>query len=292
MLNGYFINLDRAPDRAAFMRSQLERVGLQGVQRVTAVDGAALAPPPGCPLLPGEYACFLSHLRVLEQAPGGGHTLVLEDDAELSARLPGILAQAVREPAPAFDVALLECMPHFSLAHVSTLWNTACAYTGHPRRTGLLDARAFFHWGTVAYLVPPHALEPVRAVLREGLAEGPLMPVDDCLKRAFLAGRLRGAITVPFLATPALQWHGRSTIGNGARVPGDPLVVLRRLLFAGELGAIAPFARSFADVKVDPALRMLTPVLRDIAADQQAAARRQEPRGPSLPAAPDASPGP
>ena len=39
-LAGFYINLDRAPDRDAFMQEQLARLGMQWVQRHRAVDGA------------------------------------------------------------------------------------------------------------------------------------------------------------------------------------------------------------------------------------------------------------
>lgn len=82
MLTGSYINLDRSPDRAAFMQAQLARLGMAWVQRHRAVDAAEVAVPPGCPLLAAEVACFLSHLQVLQRAPEHAHVLVLEDMAK------------------------------------------------------------------------------------------------------------------------------------------------------------------------------------------------------------------
>lgn len=293
-ITGCYINLARAPDRAAFMQAQLARLGMDWVRRAPAVDGAGIAMPPGCSLLPGEYACYLSHLQAVQAAPPDAFLLVLEDDMQLSDQLPEMLDRVVQGPPPAFDIALLECQPQLTPAHASLLWDTAARhFVGSSRwisGVGLLDARDCFKWGNAAYLVPPAGRARLLALLHEGLAEGPVMPVDDVLARGFRSGQLRGAVTVPFLATTGLQWHGRSTIGNGMRVPGDPLMVLRRLLFAGELGGVEALTRSFAHVELDPALRMLSVVLRDIAADQRREAQRRGPVESSAPG-PAANPG-
>ncbi|TWO70579.1 glycosyltransferase family 25 protein [Caenimonas sedimenti] len=273
---GYYINLDRSPDRAAFMQEQLARLGLHGMQRHVAIDGAQSALPPGCTLLPGEYACFLSHLRVLEQAPPESVTLVLEDDVELSPHLPELLSGIVQAAAPAFDIALLECQPHFSLADVSRLWDVASRhFVGVTRRIGgvdLMDAQRHYKWGMIAYVVPPAARRRVLEVLHRAMANGPILPIDRCLEQAFTTQALRGAITVPFLATPSLRWHGRSTISND-RLPQNPLTVLRRLLYAGGFGDIEELTRSFAGAPADPALRLFGLVLRELAAYQRAVAQ-------------------
>ncbi|RYZ01034.1 MAG: glycosyltransferase family 25 protein, partial [Comamonadaceae bacterium] len=247
-LAGFYINLARCPDRAAFMEDQFARLGLGGMQRHVAVDAQDRTLPAGCPLLPGEYACLLSHLQVLERAPAGHFVLVLEDDAELSQQLPQLLAQAVQGPLGDADIVFLECQPHLSLPHLSILWEAAAAWlaedeAGRRRVSGvaLLDARPLFKWGTMAYVVTPAGREKLLPMMRRW-AQDPLLPVDRCCERALQAGDLRGVITVPFLATTGLQWHGRSTIGNAWRVPPDVSMVLRRLLFAGSITEVGEMA--------------------------------------------------
>ena len=281
-LAGRYINLDRCPERADFMRSQLERLGLaQAVQRHAAVDGAGLPAAPGSPLLPGERACFLSHLQVLEGAAPDGFTLVLEDDAELSEQLPELLHKAIAGPLAGADIAFLECQPHFTPAHLGALWEAACrllpADPAAPRRAAgveLLDAAKFYQWSTSAYVVTPAGRAKILGLMREWLREGPLLPVDRCYERALASGQLRGVLTVPFLATTALHWHGRSTIGNDARLPPHAFMVLRRLLYAGSLQPVAPLAQALAAAPVDPALQMYGLVQRELAALQRAQARR------------------
>jgi GR25 family glycosyltransferase involved in LPS biosynthesis len=276
-LAGYYINLDRSPERAACMDAQLARLGLgQAVVRHAAVDGAQLPPAPASPLLPGERACLLSHLQVLERAAPDRFTLVLEDDAELSDQLPELVAKCMAGPLDGVDLAFLECQPQFTPAHLAALWDVACrllpAQAHAPRRAAgieLLDAARFFKWGTLAYVVTPAGRGKLIAMFHAWLREGPLLPVDRSYERALAAGTLRGVITVPFLATTGLQWHGQSTIGNDWRVPPHAFMVLRRLLYAGSLREAEPMAQALADAPVDPALQMYGLVLRELAAAQR-----------------------
>lgn len=274
-LTGFYINLDRSPERAAFMQAQLMRLGMPWVQRLAATDAQHVALPPDCPLLPGEYACFLSHLRAVEQADDDGFTLVLEDDTELSEQLPGILGRALDAPLPAFDVAMLECQPQFSLAHISQLWDAASRHLiGASRRIAgidLMDARLFYKWGTPGYVIPPGARTRLLARMRAWLAEGPMLPIDRRFERAFAQGELQGVVTVPFLVTTGLQWHGRSTIGTGARLPSGQLMVLRRLLYAGEFAAAEALLPRDGRA-AEPRVELLALVLRELAARQRAEA--------------------
>src|SRR6478609_8499305 len=129
-LAGFYINLDRAPDRDAFMQQQLARLGMEWVQRHRAVDGAGIQLPAGCTLMSGELGCMLSHLEVLRRAPPDACTLVLEDDAELSPQLPELVNKAVQAGMGGADVLILECQTHFTLAHLSRLWDCASRYIG------------------------------------------------------------------------------------------------------------------------------------------------------------------
>ena len=260
------------------MQSQLARLGLDGVRRLPAVDGQQTGVPAGCPLLPGEYACFLSHRAAIESGPSNGCMLVLEDDTELCDQLPGLLANLLQGPLANYDIVFLECQPHISLAHASALWNAASHLLvtdpddpARRRALGveLLDARPFYKWSAAAYLVTPRGRDKLLVLLRAWLAQPQALPFDRCLEQALVAGQLRGALTVPFLATTGLQWHGRSTIGHGSRLPADSLMVLRRLLYAGSVAEVEPMARAMAQSQADPVLAMFSLVLREMAAWQR-----------------------
>ena len=94
MVRIYLINLDRSPERLAFMMQQLGAIGL-AAERISAIDGAKvdLAPYADSKLKVGEIGCFLSHRAAWETllATDDQNALVLEDDIRLGKKLPNFL---------------------------------------------------------------------------------------------------------------------------------------------------------------------------------------------------------
>ncbi len=104
-LHAWVINLDRAPERLARIRAQLERLKLPWT-RLPAVDARAFTPAQAAALdaplyrrrhgmepAPGELGCYLSHVEVMRRflASDAEFALVLEDDVLLGAALPAVL---------------------------------------------------------------------------------------------------------------------------------------------------------------------------------------------------------
>jgi glycosyl transferase family 25 len=98
------INLNRSPERLAFMAAQLGRLGLAFV-RSSAVDGAAipakefdrLSRTYMRPLSRPELGCLLSHASAWRHCVETGRpALILEDDAFLSDKLPAFLSELGR----------------------------------------------------------------------------------------------------------------------------------------------------------------------------------------------------
>lgn len=95
----YLVNLDKNPDRLAFMDGQLRRLGIE-YERIPAIYGKALTTSErkthlasfrarltkGAPLSDGELGCALSHIAVYCKmiSTGCPVALVLEDDVLLS----------------------------------------------------------------------------------------------------------------------------------------------------------------------------------------------------------------
>ncbi len=115
----YFINLDRRPDRRAFMEEQFARLGL-AAERIAGVTPAEISDELKdryCNAArlrwqtSSELACSLSHLKALGAflASGDKLALVLEDDTILSPVLPGFLSLYEREPRE--DVLRIESSP-------------------------------------------------------------------------------------------------------------------------------------------------------------------------------------
>jgi glycosyl transferase family 25 len=93
------INLDRSPDRLAFMSDQLGRLGL-AFTRLSATDGSHIAQDEFDrlsrtymrPITRSELGCLTSHVQAWRHcAETGRSILVLEDDVLLSGRLRDFL---------------------------------------------------------------------------------------------------------------------------------------------------------------------------------------------------------
>ena len=109
----WVINLDRAPDRLARVREQLDRLQMP-FMRLPAVDARQFTPTQralldeatfhrrhGMTPLPGELGCYLSHIEVMRQllASTADAALVLEDDVLLHDTLPAVVAALMAQRA-------------------------------------------------------------------------------------------------------------------------------------------------------------------------------------------------
>lgn len=118
----YYINLDRVPERRAFMETEFARAGLAGAHRISAtdasqpgaLDGARYVPGSGSRwgLLPSEIACFESHRRIWQIGADRGLPAVVafEDDVQLSGAAADVIRTLVRN-ADKFDYVKLDYWP-------------------------------------------------------------------------------------------------------------------------------------------------------------------------------------
>ncbi|UVK44363.1 O-antigen ligase family protein [Mesorhizobium sp. AR07] len=119
-LSIFAINLDRETGRWSELLASAEAVGLT-LQRIAAVDGRALAKEEwteidlptarklsGRDILPGEYACYRSHIQALETflAGGSAYGLIVEDDVLFSEDTKRRI-EAIIAAVPDFDVIKL-----------------------------------------------------------------------------------------------------------------------------------------------------------------------------------------
>jgi len=119
----------------------------------------------------------------------------------------------------------------------------------HIRGVDLYDAQLTYAWGLTAYIVTPKGRDTVPAVMHDCLRLGPPGPVDILIKHACADGRLKGAVMVPFLATPLLESYAGTTI-DGRNQAEDRLVIasaVRRMFYAGRIGDVDRFAQPSLD---------------------------------------------
>jgi hypothetical protein len=271
-LGGYYINLDRSPDRRARMEAELARVGVDWVKRFAAVDGKQITPGPRCAISPSELACFLSHTQLIESAPEDQYTVIFEDDVELSLDLPLVLHPGQLGALADNDIVLLDCQPYWSTAAVQAMWRSYSRQlvdprdlhdADAPRRVKGVDihpANSLYCWGLQAYMVTPKGRKTLPPLLHQTLDRGPPGPIDILVKHALLDGRLKGAVFIPFLASPRLESHTETTM-EGRELAADRLAIvsaIRRLFFAGPAPGIAEYVRALRPADATQPIDMLS----------------------------------
>jgi hypothetical protein len=202
IVEGVFINLDRATARRSAMESQLSDIGLPyAVERFAAIEGSG---QPGCPgnLRPGQYGCWLSHLAALERSlPSRRHLHVMEDDALLSrnlALLPEALATLASDPGASWDVLYLDA----TLVEIADMYQMF-EWVQRARRNGNVHLHPipaeFTVYGALSYVVNSSRKKNVLEFLRPYLHAG--APIDDVFAAGIRQGRLKAYLTAPFLTS-------------------------------------------------------------------------------------------
>jgi len=114
MIPAFFINLDRHPDRKAFIEKQLTEIGFLA-ERVPGVDGRDLPPEIASRysfadyLTDGQVGCSASHLKVWQIVKDRAipAALVLEDDAIIAPDLASVLAETLSALPNGWDLVRL-----------------------------------------------------------------------------------------------------------------------------------------------------------------------------------------
>jgi len=178
-MKAYCINLDRRPDRLAYISGEFARLAIP-FERVAAVDAqdpsvaaeAARIPPmtfgPRVQMSAGAYGCFQSHREIWRRllASGDSHAMAFEDDLVLAPGLAG-LTGADWIPADA-DIVKIET---FGIrVHLARRGEVAVA---GGRRLAPLRS---FHHGTGSFVISAAAAARLLA-----LTETISLPIDRFL---------------------------------------------------------------------------------------------------------------
>jgi hypothetical protein len=215
-IEGVFINLDRSPERRAEMERQIAQIELPyPLRRLAGVDGERqpVGPPP---LRAGQYGCWLSHLKALEQSIGQDHHLhIMEDDALISTALP-ILPEVVQSldsgSAGEWDILYLDAtlIEVADMCHVFGWAKTA-------RDDGTVRVRTvpkeFTVYGTHSYVVNASRKAFVLDFLKRHAASG--SPLDNVAAYGIQSGKLRAFMTTPFMTSGSDLGLSRTTGESG-----------------------------------------------------------------------------
>ena len=155
----YVINLDRAPERMARMERLLAAISVP-FERVAAVDGAKLPPPPisadgAYAVSRSEIACANSHQKCwdLFSQSGDPYCVIIEDDVHFGSDFAAFMESPPTFPAD-FDLIKIESLH-------TKVWlerRPAPADIGGRR----LKRLAFDHMGSAGYVLSRQGLEKLR----------------------------------------------------------------------------------------------------------------------------------
>jgi glycosyl transferase family 25 len=160
----YVINLDRAPERRARISKLLGDMGVP-YERVPAVDGRTLPPPPaaapngGYLMSPAETACARSHQKCwdLFERSGEPYCVVLEDDVHFGSDFAAFMTGGPSFPHD-FDLIKIEATPF-------KVWldrHNPLPMIGQR----LLVRLASHHMGSAGYVLSRSGLEKLREITR------------------------------------------------------------------------------------------------------------------------------
>lgn len=274
-MDGYYINLDRSPERRSAMDAQLLQLDMPWVRRLAAVDGATLVPGPTCGISAGELACFASHAQAIAAPSAGGFRLVLEDDVQIAQDLPAIVQGFGLAQLEAYDLVFLDCQPQVNATAIMTLWNClqthrVDAATGRVSGANIYNADDIYHFGATAYIVTPAGRARLPLLLQQAVEAGPTLPIDMWFARMGHEKQLRTAVIAPFLATPALESYAASTLSGRAAAPLEMVGMnaLRRMFFAGPWQPAEGYSKAWREQNDsdDPQLNLLTALFMKLTA--------------------------
>jgi len=203
---GYYINLDRSPDRRAVMDAQLARLGLtERYRRFVAVDGS----PPGIvspTLTASELGCFASHHVLLRsQTESATHLHVIEDDIVLAQRtaqfIEGIIAAGMLDGIDLLFTDMVVQSDLNFLRRARRWYDTDISRDAAGTATEVRFRPMAYTASMTSYLVNRQSIGRVGHLFGGELARGARRPIDLFIRDQVAAGALRARGLFPFITS-------------------------------------------------------------------------------------------
>jgi GR25 family glycosyltransferase involved in LPS biosynthesis len=207
---GYYINLDRNPDRNTAIEAELKRFNVrERYQRFPAVDGHSCGLESRT-LSAGEVGCYLSHYRLLEQnlsQPSNLH--VMEDDVLFSKYASGMLAAvATNNFFGQFDIVYTDVFVPIDIEAIASYKKIY----GQSLRVGAGGERSFSNFqvldlseinfaSAASFLVNGNSISKLCELYRRHLESGITLPIDLLLRNLVLEGKIKAACIFPFVTS-------------------------------------------------------------------------------------------
>jgi GR25 family glycosyltransferase involved in LPS biosynthesis len=216
---GYYINLDRSPERRVFMEAQLARLNPAApYHRFAAADGN----PNGFPnpaLNDAQIGCFTSHYLLLRQhLDGAGHLHVIEDDAVLASGTVRFVEQVIASGMlDELDILFTSTyLPEdfHSFREARGLWKSNVERAEDGTASAVQFVSLPYYAATTSYLVNQGSVRLLHDMIGNELERGARVPIDLFIRAAADRGKLRVRSLFPFI-TSVLPGEFASTIDLG-----------------------------------------------------------------------------
>jgi GR25 family glycosyltransferase involved in LPS biosynthesis len=266
--DGYYINLDRSPDRRAQFEAELVRHNLtRAYMRFAAADGNILhVPAPS--LSPGILGCWTSHYLLLKKnLENKRHLHVVEDDAIFVDCTAKVIHWAIASGYldrcdilyTDVSIPLLNDAYKTYKALYDKLVVRDAAGKIENAQFQIVDLSKISYASTTSFLVNKNSIRKLHDLYETEIRRGPEMPIDLFIRQQSHAGVLKVGCIFPFVTSFRLERGLNSDIN-----PHEDL----RPIIAGGIGRYAFFVgcdwnlcREFLDRYIPPPEDQLTELL-------------------------------
>jgi len=276
---GYYINLDRSPDRRAAMEAQLARLDPPTpYQRFPALDGNPRGIVSGT-LTDAEIGCLTSHYLLLHaHRDGAAHLHVIEDDAVLARRTPRFIEQIIHDGAlDQTDIVFtstvlsqhLESFADF-YREIRAVWKTNIDRAPDGTATQIRFGAVPYLGGTESYLVNRRSIGLVCDIIARDMDSGAHNPIDLLLRSAAERGELGIQCLFPFITSvPPGAFISTKEHRNNKLLSIFAMELLRHSFFAEcDMTAAQALAdRMLPNTDEDPQQRLHARIVAFVASD-------------------------
>ncbi len=229
---GYYINLDRSPERRREIEAGLDALGILGrYHRFPGIDGAVIEK--SGKLKPGEVGCYRSHYEALRLGEATGLPVhVLEDDVLFSNNFDKVAETILsKNLLDRYDILFTDTFVPSDPHRLSFLKKSFDRAMKGPNVTyTVMDMRQTYLCCASSYFVNPASVGKVAVFLARELSAGPEVMHDILFRKLAQAGELRIGCCFPFTTSVRLEHIMATTIvGREAQI-GNLSVLAAALL--------------------------------------------------------------
>lgn len=212
---GYYINLDRRPDRRAQIEAELARYGLKdSYRRFSAIQGNALGFS-NPHIAEGEMGCFASHYMLMKENLGQNrHLHFIEDDVIMAPVTAQTLnGLATQEGLFAdYDIVYTDItVPILNDAYKAykSFYDATVTRDSSGKISkvafSVVNLKGLIFGSTTSYLVNKNSIQKVYDLYAGEIASEPRYPIDLFIRKMSDEGQLKAGCLFPFITSVRLD---------------------------------------------------------------------------------------